>query len=70
LKYFKTQDVDGETLYLNYYKGTWKLTIDPPNRYNGTHKYDGWFPRFYSNPSHAKAAVTRKFGNEWQWQEL
>jgi hypothetical protein len=64
----KTQSLDGETLYLTYIDCEWRLTIEPANRNNGTQSYDGWFPRTYSQVSAAKAAVTRKFGREWEWQ--
>jgi hypothetical protein len=47
----------------------WLLTIEPPNRNNAYQSYDGWFPRRYSQVSAAKAAVTRKSGREWKWQD-
>ncbi|AZS26373.1 hypothetical protein DYL72_15835 [Vibrio anguillarum] len=64
----KTQQIDGETLYLHHTDGLWTLIIEPANRNNGTQSYDGWFPRYYSKASSAKAAVTKKFGREWQWK--
>lgn len=64
----KTQQLNGETLYLTYMGSEWRLTIDPANRSNGTQSYDGWFPRNYSQVRSAKAAVTRKFGGEWKWE--
>jgi len=67
---FKTQQIDGETLYLVSLDDTWRLTIEPRNRNNGTERYDGWFPRFYTNPKSAKASVTRKFGREWKWEKF
>ena len=65
----KTQKLCGETLFLNYVENEWILTIEPANRRDGTERYDGWFPRHYSKVSHAKVAVTKKFGREWQWED-
>lgn len=64
----KTQELDGETLYLTFEGKEWLLTIVPAYRSNGTERYDGWFPRHYSNVNRAKASVTRKFGREWLWE--
>lgn len=66
-KQLKTQQLDGETLYLTYIINKWWLTIEPENNRNGTQRYDGWYPRCYSKVSHAKMAVTKKLGKEWQW---
>lgn len=65
----KTQELQGETLHLVFIHDRWRLSIEPENRRNGTQSYDGWFPRYYSKASFAKAAVTRKFGRVWQWEK-
>ncbi len=65
----KTQSIDGETLFLTYIGGEWRLEVEPAYRRNGTQNYDGWFPRTYSSIGAAKGAVTRVFGKEWQWQK-
>ncbi|ODM57023.1 hypothetical protein BC455_18195 [Vibrio harveyi] len=66
----KTQKLGDETLYLTYIDNKWELTIVPANRHNGTERYDGWFPRYYTKVSSAKAAVTRKLGREWIWEKV
>jgi len=65
----KTQSIDGETLYLTHIGNEWRLEVEPAYRHNGTQNYDGWFPRFYTKASYAKAAVTKKFGPEWKWEK-
>ena len=63
----KTQQLAGDTLHLHYTGNEWKLTIEPAYRHDGTAKYDGWFPRYYSRASSAKAAVTKNLGGGWVW---
>ena len=43
------------------------LTSDSVDGYNGTQTYDGWFPRYYSKPQYAKAALTRFLGESVNW---
>ena len=44
-----------------------KLSVRPEYRRNGTQTYDGWFPRYYSKPQYAKAALTRFLGESVNW---
>lgn len=56
------QMIGAETIYITY------LAIEPAYRRNGAERYNGWFPKNYSKPSYAKAAVTKKLGREWRWE--
>ncbi len=37
----------------------YRLSVSPENRHNGTQSFDGWFPRFFSEPQYAKSSLTK-----------
>ena len=44
-------------------------TVSPENRHNGTQSFDGWFPRFFSEPQYAKSSLTKFLGESVVWEE-
>ncbi|BDZ90751.1 hypothetical protein VEE68_51980 (plasmid) [Escherichia coli] len=38
-------------------------------RHNGTQSFDGWFPRFFSEPQYAKSSLTKFLGESLVWEE-
>ncbi len=46
------------------------LIVKPEFRHNGTQNYDGRFPRSYSEPRYAKAALTKFLGCSVDWQDI
>ncbi|TOA68048.1 hypothetical protein [Vibrio penaeicida] len=66
----KTQEIDGHRFYLSSRSdGKWLMTVEPAFRSNGTQSLDGWLPRYYSKVGSAKAALTKKLGSEWLWED-
>ncbi|HAI2561464.1 TPA: hypothetical protein HJJ02_004539 [Escherichia coli] len=45
---------DGYTFSISPYGDGYRLSVSPENRHNGTQSFDGWFPRFFSEPQYAK----------------
>jgi hypothetical protein len=59
--------VGNETFIIQPLSNEFELSVEPSNRFNGTQAYDGYFPRRYSSPRYAKAALTRFFGENLTW---
>lgn len=62
-----SDSVDGYTFCISTDGNGCKLSVRPEYRRNGTQTYDGWFPRYYSKPQYAKAALTRFLGESVNW---
>lgn len=62
-----SDSVDGYTFCISTDGNECKLSVRPEYRRNGTQTYDGWFPRYYSKPQYAKAALTRFLGESVNW---
>lgn len=62
-----SDSVDGYTFLISPDGNGCKLSVRPEYRRNGTQTYDGWFPRYYSKPQYAKAALTRFLGESVNW---
>jgi len=59
---------DEYTFYIEPCGSGCRLTVEPANRHNGTQSFDGWFPRLYTRPQDAKAALPRFLGEAVMWE--
>ncbi|HGB5786718.1 TPA: hypothetical protein ACIVT4_003320, partial [Salmonella enterica subsp. diarizonae serovar 61:l,v:z35] len=66
---FRSDSIDGFTFIISPHGQGCRLSVEPEYRRNGTQSYDGWFPRFYTKPQYAKAALTRFLGEPVNWLE-
>ena len=62
-----SDSIDGVTFIISPHGQGGRLSVEPEYRRNGTQNYDGWFPRFYTKPQYAKAALTRYLGEPVNW---
>lgn len=62
-----SDSIDGVTFIISPHGQGCRLSVEPEYRRNGTQNYDGWFPRFYTKPQYAKAALTRYLGEPVNW---
>lgn len=60
---------DGYTFSISPYGDGYRLSVSPENRHNGTQSFDGWFPRFFSEPQYAKSSITKFLGESLVWEE-
>ncbi|HHU7933102.1 TPA: hypothetical protein ACUK0A_005717, partial [Escherichia coli] len=60
---------DGYTFSISPYGDGYRLSVSPENRHNGTQSFDGWFPRFFSEPQYAKSSLTKFLGESLVWEE-
>ena len=64
---FSTDSNTGVTFTISPHGQGCKLSVEPEYRRKGTQNYDGWFPRYYTKPQYAKAALTRFLGEPVNW---
>lgn len=61
---------DGYTFYISPRGTGCVLSVEPANRFNGTQSFDGRFPRTYTKPQYAKAALTKYLGEAVNWERV
>jgi len=69
-KTIKTNYGDKYTFFIKHIGSEFVLFVEPEFRNNGTQNFDGYFPRTYSHPKYAKAALTKYLGKPNPWVEV